>query len=143
MQQALHSQVLLQRTCGCVGDEECEECEGVRVTLSSASNLPLVTTPGPRPKLLTLEDLNLAGGRGGCMCGRRHICDSSNQSMCVCLGSGTPPTRQRMATQQPAATKAPAAVGGWWRAHTSATAQGSTPMLLTASIRVGGPLPAS
>jgi hypothetical protein len=59
---------LLQRACGCTGDEECEECEGVRVTLSSASNLPLVTTPGPRPKPLTLEDLHLTGeteGQGG------------------------------------------------------------------------------
>lgn len=59
---------LLQRACGCTGDEECEECEGVQVTLSSASNLPLVTTPGPRPKPLTLEDLHLTGeteGQGG------------------------------------------------------------------------------
>jgi hypothetical protein len=65
-------QVLLQRTCGCTGDEECEECEGVRVTLSSASNLPLVTTPGPRPKLLTLEDLHL---HGECdMCWRVAVC---------------------------------------------------------------------
>jgi hypothetical protein len=54
-------QLQLQRTCGCQDDEECDECEGVRVTLSNASNLPLVTTPGPRPKLLTLDDLNLAG----------------------------------------------------------------------------------
>lgn len=65
MQQAVRNQVPLQRSCGCTGDEECEECEGVRVTLSSASNLPLVTTPGPRPKLLTLEDLNLAGEING------------------------------------------------------------------------------
>jgi hypothetical protein len=49
--------LLLLRTCGCAGDDECEECEGVRVTLSSCSSLPLVTTPGPRPKPLSLEDL--------------------------------------------------------------------------------------
>lgn len=55
-------EVPLQRTCGCSGDEECEECEGVRVTMCSNSNLPLITTPGPKPKPLTLEDLNLSGG---------------------------------------------------------------------------------
>jgi hypothetical protein len=58
-------QLQLQRTCGCQDDEECDECEGVRVTMSNASNLPLVTTPGPRPKLLTLDDLNLAGEGAG------------------------------------------------------------------------------
>lgn len=107
MQQALHSQVLLQRTCGCVGDEECEECEGVRVTLSGASNLPLVTTPGPRPKLLTLEDLNLSGGCGGAgvhVCGRRHICDSSNQQVCVCGAAHRPPA-SAWRRSSPAATK--------------------------------------
>lgn len=73
---------LLQRGCGCTGDEECEECEGVRVTLSSASNLPLVTTPGPRPKPLTLEDL------GACalvsVIEPAHAYNSTH-CMCVCV----------------------------------------------------------
>lgn len=55
-------EVPLQRGCGCCGDEECEECEGIRVTICSCSSLPLVTTPGPKPKPLTLEDLGIPGG---------------------------------------------------------------------------------
>jgi hypothetical protein len=54
-------EVPLQRACGCAGDQECEECEGIRVTMCSSSSFPLVTTPGPKPKLLTLEDLGLPG----------------------------------------------------------------------------------
>jgi hypothetical protein len=54
--------VLLQRACGCTGEEECDECEGVRVTLCNSSSLPVVTTPGPKPKRLTLDDLKIPGG---------------------------------------------------------------------------------
>ncbi|WIA23840.1 hypothetical protein OEZ85_013500 [Tetradesmus obliquus] len=54
-------EVPLARGCGCCGDEECEECEGIRVTMLSSSSFPLVTTPGPKPKPLTLQDLGLPG----------------------------------------------------------------------------------
>eukprot|EP00775_Hariotina_reticulata_P005672 gene5672-5910_t len=55
--------VVLQRACGCKDDEECDECEGVMVSLCNSSSLPVVTTPGPKPKRLTLDDLKIPVAR--------------------------------------------------------------------------------
>jgi hypothetical protein len=42
--------------------------------MCSSSSFPLVTTPGPKPKPLTLEDLRLPGEQAAFCCSAAFVC---------------------------------------------------------------------